>query len=248
MKETKCEVIRRELDELMLDDECSIQATQHLQECDACREFQQKQIRLRQMVGSLGTVAAPADFDFRLRARLANESTGARFHLKALQWPFATRGIAVAAMLLLFAGGLAIVLNLKKQQGNTVVANRQDPPPAPRDEQIPQPPRETGVSAVVPDQPNVTVSDNRPRTNRGEHLLRPKRSLAARDSAIEGAQVYSDSQRHAAIFPIDASLQSLKVSIDDGHGNARTISVPTLSFGSQRVLATGNQFAPKGVW
>jgi hypothetical protein len=32
MKETKCEVIRRELDELMLDDECSVQATQHLQE------------------------------------------------------------------------------------------------------------------------------------------------------------------------------------------------------------------------
>jgi hypothetical protein len=24
--------------------------------------------------------------------------------------------------------------------------------------------------------------------------------------------------------------------------------VPTISFGSQRVLATGNQFAQKGVW
>lgn len=246
MKETKCEVIRRELDELMLDNECSVQATQHLQECGACREFQRKQTRLRQMVGSLGTVAAPADFDFRLRARLANEST-AGFHLKALQWPFATRSIAIAAMLLLFFGGLAIVL--KNRQGdtaNTTVAGRQDPPP-PRDAQVQQPPRAIGVTPVVPDQPNV-LADNGPRRNRGEHLAKPKRSLAARDSAVEGAQVYSDSQRHAAIFPIDASLQSLKVSIDDGQGNARTISVPALSFGSQRVLATGNQFAAKGVW
>jgi hypothetical protein len=60
--------------------------------------------------------------------------------------------------------------------------------------------------------------------------------------------VLSDSQQQAAIFPIDASLQSLRLSIDDGQGNARTILVPTISFGSQRVLATGNHFAPKGVW
>jgi len=247
MKETKCEVIRRELDELTLDDECSVEATQHLQECDACREFQEKQTRLRQMVGSLGTVAAPADFDFRLRARLASESTGAGFHLKALQWPFATRGIAVAAMLLLFVGGLAIVLNVKNRQGNTAVAGRQDPPPQ-HQEQAEQPPKETILTPVVSDPPKVLTADNGPRRNRGEHLPNPKRSLAARDSAIERAEVYSDSQRHAAMFPIDASLQSLKVSIDDGHGNARTISVPALSFGSQRVLATGNQFAAKGVW
>ena len=250
MKETKCEVIRRELDELMLDDECSVQATQHLQECGACREFQQKQTRLRQMVGSLGTVAAPADFDFRLRARLANESTVPGFHLRALHWPFATRGIAVAAMLLLFVGGLAIVLNVKNQKGNTAsttVAGRQDPQP-PRDEQVQQPSKETGVTPVAPGPPGILVADNGPRRSRGDHFAKPKRSLAARDSAIEGAQVYSDSQRHAAMFPIDASLQSLKLSIDDGHGNARTISVPALSFGSQRVLATGNQFTAKGVW
>ena len=247
MKETKCEAIRRELDELMLGDECSVEATQHLQQCGACREFQQKQTRLRQMVGSLGTVAAPADFDFRLRARLANESTAAGFHLKALQWPFATRAVAVAAMLLLFVAGLTLVLNVKNRENNTAVAGRQDQQPQ-RDEQGQQPPKETGVTPVVPDQPRIVISDNGPRRNRGGFFVKPKRSLAARDSAIEGAQVYSDSQRHAAIFPIDASLQSLKVSIDDGHGNARTISVPALSFGSQRVLATGNQFAPKSVW
>jgi hypothetical protein len=49
-------------------------------------------------------------------------------------------------------------------------------------------------------------------------------------------------------FPIEASLQSVKVSLDDGRGNARTISFPPVSFGSQRVLTTANQFAPKGNW
>ena len=36
MKETKCEAVRRELEELMLSDECSIGATQHLRDCGDC--------------------------------------------------------------------------------------------------------------------------------------------------------------------------------------------------------------------
>lgn len=247
MKDTKCEAIRRELDELMLGDQCSVDATQHLQECGECREFHQKQTRLRQIVGGLGTVEAPPDFDFRLRARLANESTAAGFHLRALQWPLATRGVAVAAMLLLFVAGVVLVRS---------AINRQDPEVAvvpvqpPRTEQPVQPaPGQTGVTDNVADRPIVAkASDNGPRRVKGERSLKPKRPMATVDRAVEGASVFSDSQRQAAIFPIDASLQSLKVSIDDGRGDVRTILVPTITFGSQRVLPAGNQFAPKGVW
>jgi hypothetical protein len=49
-------------------------------------------------------------------------------------------------------------------------------------------------------------------------------------------------------FSLDASLDSFKVSLDDGRGNARTISVPTISFGSQRMWQTSNQLAPKRAW
>ena len=249
MKETKCEVIRRELDELMLGQQCSINATQHLRECGECREFQEKQTRLREIVGGLGTVSAPPDFDFRLRARLANESNAAGFHLRALQWPFATKGLAVAAMLLLFVG-LVAVLYVKNRQRNTPeIAGRQDQP-APTGDRVPQmPPRESAVSPTVSNEATVVASENGSRRNKVERSSKPKRTLVAVDSASESPLVLSNSQRQPTIFPIDASSQSLKVSIDDGHGNARTISVPTISFGSQRVLATtGNQLTQKGVW
>ena len=247
MKETKCEAIRRELDELMLGDQGSVGATQHLQECGECREFHQKQTRLRQSVGGLGTSEAPPDFDFRLRARLANESTAAGFHLRALQWPFATRSVAVAAMLLLFVAGVVLVRSVINRQDPTVAVVPDQPP---RMEQPVQPaPKEIGVPGNVSDRPVVAdASDNGLRRVKGERSAKPKRTLATRDSAVEGASVLADSQRQAAIFPIDASLQSLKVSIDDGHGDVRTILVPTITFGSQRVLPAGNQFAPKGVW
>ena len=44
----------------------------------------------------------------------------------------------------------------------------------------------------------------------------------------------------ANVFPIGASFQSIKVSFDDGSGSSRTISVPSVSFGSQRVLSPGS--------
>ena len=111
MRKNICELIRRELDELSLDETCSTAAVEHLRECGACREFHEKQTKLREIVGSLGTVAAPADFDFRLRARLANESSSAASQFNFLAWPVLRRGFAVAAVLLVFATGAYLVRN-----------------------------------------------------------------------------------------------------------------------------------------
>ena len=245
MRDTKCELIRRELDELTLGDEAGVAATQHLRDCGECREFQQQQTRLRQIVGSLGTVQAPPDFDFRLRARLANESNSAGFHLRAFQWSFATKGFAAAAMLLVFVGGVVYVrtvVNRPAETGVTAVQTEEPVRPAPR-------PTEDKV--VVPEERPLVAVDNTPRRvqRSGERQItaRPKRNPVAIDFSSERASVLN-AQRQSAIFPIDASLQPFTVSLDDGDGNARTISLPTISFGSERVLTTTNRFAPKGVW
>jgi len=136
MKETKCEIVRRELEELKLTDECSVGATQHLRDCADCREFHQRQTKLRQIVGSLGTVEAPPDFDFRLRARLANESPAGGFHLRSMQWSFASKGFAVAAAALLFVVGVVYfknIVSLKQRATNEVAEQRNQPgQPAPR--------------------------------------------------------------------------------------------------------------------
>jgi hypothetical protein len=91
-----------------------------------------------------------------------------------------------------------------------------------------------------------------PRKLDRQRAPKQKQPITAVDFSNERANVVSNTRTAAdtaTIFPIETSLQSLKVSLDDGRGNARTISFPTVSFGQQRVLTTGNQFAPKdGVW
>jgi hypothetical protein len=241
MRKNNCEVVRRELDELMPGEPCSAGATQHLRECASCREFHEQQTKLRQIVGSLGTVEAPADFDFRLRARLA-QSNGS-----SVYWPFARRGLAVAAMLIVFAIGAIVVRNVMKQPAtvDNVAKQAEVPQPAKRQEVIPVQ-EEKKLEQVVA---GITNNDQ----PSGRKVFSPradynKRAVATIDSSFERATVISGTEPVGVSFPIDASVQSFKVSLDDGRGNARTISVPTISFGSQRIVQGESQFAPKRDW
>ncbi len=250
MRKNNCEVTRRQLDELMLDEAASASVSGHLIDCSDCREFHRTQMKLRQMVGSLGTVAAPADFEFRLRARLANDANGT-LPFGFAYWPFTRRGLAVASVLILFAVGAVMVWNVRNQPATPTVAE-QNPPAAPR-ESSGQTPNQIQTPAVPQQTPEFTaaVPESSPQTIRNERPVqsgqRVKRQLSSVDFSSTRAEVIGASDP-AVVFPIDASLQPMRVSLDDVHGNARTISVPTIIFGSQRTLTSGNQFTQKGSW
>ncbi len=255
MRKNICELVRRELDELMLDETSSTAAVEHLRGCGACREFHEKQTKLRQIVGSLGTVAAPADFDFRLRARLANESGSAASPISFVAWQSLRRGFAAAAVLLVFAIGAYLVRNALNK--STPIDQTAKQTPAVRE--TPKPPQETVTPAAV-ERPKpedvVVVQHKRLQGNRIERegvvaMFGNKKPLATREQSNTGALVVGNTKPVGTsdAFPIDASsVQFFKFSVDDGRGNAKTISVPTISFGSQRLMQNANQLAPKKVW
>ena len=244
MKEKRCELVRRELEELTLNEEFSAATGEHLKSCAECEEFQRQQMKLRQIVGSIGTVNAPPDFDFRLRARLAADSQSSFRY-----WSFAVKGLATAAILVVFGVGVAVLWQRGPQQGPVAEGTRiQQKKP---DEPKVSTPRATEITPAPEVKPTVAVNKEPKRTAERALVARAKQPLTTVDSSFERAPVVRNVVsvlNPAPVFPIETSLQSLKVSLDDGRGNERTISFPTVSFGSQRVLTTANQFAPKGVW
>jgi hypothetical protein len=216
-----------------------------LVQCDACRQFEKEQKSLRELVGSLGTVQAPSDFDFKLRARMTSVSPARNGGVRFLLSP-----VVASVVVVLFVGVIAGITYFNNPPTDIEAGNNPRPRPV---DVTPAPAREQSV-AVGPEKPKQeqTREDRiKPKRIGGDLALasnKPKRQMAVSDSSSTGASTYGTTTQPSAskVFPIDASLNSVKVSLDDGQGNARTISLPGISFGSQRLV--GNQFSQKGVW
>lgn len=250
MSKNNCKTVQRELDELNLGDDVSPLAATHLLDCEACRDFQEKQNGLRRLVGSLGTVEAPADFDFRLRARLARTPMPTTYQLSANRLPL-SQLVAIAAVILLFVGAVGFLRYIQLRQSTTpVIAGA--PPRVETAPVAPPEPTRNPEKMISGQTDAVANNSNQSRPSLPAIGIAPKskRQLVAADFSNTQATTFgpSNSLSNSRVFPIDVSTQSMKLSLDDGRGNARTISLPGVSFGSQRVLANSNQFAPKDVW
>jgi len=270
MTATNCKTVRREIDEADLNQQLSNLATEHLQACPDCCVFHSGRHGLRSLVSSLETVAAPADFDFRLRARLAREKGRANGVFAPERFSFGGRSLAAAALVLLIAVAGIIVRNRMATTVNPTSAggHRQDPRVGPVGKEI------KGTVAPGSSGPGPTASlpgssknngglaaGPRPKQRRrgkppeNGSLLSPitvaRNKAGVRDSALAPApRLVRNESTDAIRVPIDAP--SLKISFDDGRGTARTISLPVVSFGSQRVLERGSAFVPvkltRGTW
>src|SRR5262245_29837307 len=120
MSKSICTTIRNQLDEMLLDEQHGLDIKRHLGECVECRDFRDKQTKLRQIVGSLGTVNAPPDFDFRLRSRLARDNSKESF------WFLARRVAAVATAVVMIVGSAFLVRQLQNRDkvAKTVVEKK----------------------------------------------------------------------------------------------------------------------------
>ncbi|HXD32285.1 MAG TPA: hypothetical protein VN643_14285 [Pyrinomonadaceae bacterium] len=253
-----CKDIRQEIDQATSADQQTETARAHLRGCPDCSKFAAENRALQGMLAGLGTVAAPADFDFRLRARLAREKSAGNGGAFAsfLRQP---RSLGVAALVLvLVAGGIAIKNWLAATPPSAVTANQGAAPVNPTqavEKPVPEPaPKVTGDlnASTVKGSENATPSKTPNRGPRSYALVdsRPERK-ATRDAALSSAPVFTRDEMNTGgpIVQVPLDDEVMRISIDDGRGSRRTVSLPTFSFGSQRL--TGQTFVPvssKGVW
>jgi hypothetical protein len=99
-----CKLYRVELEEASPGAEVGVGARAHLRDCAACRKFYEERRALKNLLAGLGTVSAPADFEFRLRARMAAEQASASRRL------FFARRFAPGALSIALAACFALTV------------------------------------------------------------------------------------------------------------------------------------------
>ncbi len=265
---SECKAYRREIEAAADGVGVSTGARSHAAVCRACGDELRARASLRALVGGLGKVEAPADFEFRLRARMAaSKAEGGRGRFGGTRWLYGFAPVAIAACFVVVSATLYL-----RQAARTNTAN----PPAVVATNGPsrsvEPDRATSNNVQNQDAAPVTVGEVAkvnsteavaPRSHKPAHKV-VVRSTQAREVASRGEsrmevapRTFVSSVTGAQVIKpisVKASAEPLRVIVRDERGAERVVSMRGVSFGSQDFLARGASGRPAvaaevgGVW
>src|SRR2546423_2879070 len=120
-----CREMRREIDQSELRQALGAEAEGHVAGCAECAAFRDERLRLRELVGALRPVVAPADFDMRLLARIARERD---VHRQAFIFRFlmSTPAIALAAVLVMVVGTIVFMNQRNRPQAPSIASTQEN--------------------------------------------------------------------------------------------------------------------------
>src|ERR1041384_995402 len=241
MNANECRSVRQEIDQSKLDQRLSESSESHVVGCANCAAFRAERTRLRELVGSLQPVTAPADFDLRLRARIAREQVQNSTQPSIFRLFMSTPAIAVAGLIVMIVGGL-VWMNQHSGQSPTTTASNQPAPPNPANPSVVSTQPGAKKSQVAP--PAETLKGRHSSLD-DQHLASVPRKNSTRNSSMTSAPQSSDfNTSRAPIFPMSdragevsltAPVKPMVVTVYDEKGGSRKILLPPVSFGAQRL-------------
>ncbi len=240
MKSRECRATRQEIDQVEAGEALSAQALQHVESCAACGAFQNERGRLRALLTSLEPVTAPADFDFRLRARIAAQTDHVEPRSFFGRFVLSTPAIALAAVVVL---GVSIVWFAQHQSRTSAVATttqtRQGNAPSIENSSPPN------KEAKVVDSAPASATGANPKVDAPIYLVKggklqlkdpgASRSIRSTDQSVGSAPSIRQGENGGDVY-ISAPVKPMVLSLQDDNGATRRISLPPVSFGSQRLL------------
>ncbi|HYX29840.1 MAG TPA: hypothetical protein VE863_14970 [Pyrinomonadaceae bacterium] len=231
-----CREVRREIDELELSQPLSETSEAHVSVCAACATFRGERGRLRQLVGGLHPVTAPADFEMRLRARIARERDVPKQPF-IFRFVMSTPAIAVAAVLVIAVGTTVFISQRTHTQAPALASGtgNEQLAPKPADKIIADgQTHESGLTS------QGTSDSGRGKESTVAARQGPKTTVGlnagpqVNDFGVRGAQTVSMLDRNGEVS-LSAPQKPMVVTMYDEQGRARKIQLPAISFGSQRL-------------
>jgi hypothetical protein len=259
-----CKAYREEIEELAGVGRLSLEARAHVNACEACRRLEQERASLRRLVAGLGRVEAPADFEFRLRARMAAARAASRRNPLRPVYGFAS--LAVAALFLLVSASLYVrqerqkVPDATRHKASTADTSAGGAESGPGEKAIAKATVENTTTAPGPVPPGFK---NAPR----KAVSLATSPARVREVARRGPAGGADAKNLFSVIsapvigggptltvPVNTNAEPLRVVLRDERGATRVVPMRAVSFGSQELIAregAGRHAPPTdrgGVW
>jgi hypothetical protein len=240
-----CRLARREIDESELNLRLSEQIQAHVASCSSCRDFRAERMRLRQLVGSLEPVTAPADFDVRLRARIAAERERPARASLFPHFLVSPPAMAAAAVIVMLAASIVWFSQRNGNQSPTAQRDsaseraRNDEALAPASKEKNPKPASDASPAKTSEPPAQVATLNggsRDMNRKPNPSVVAKGRTPSREFAVEPAEVIKQITDSPGEISLSAPNKPLVVSVEDNRGATRKILLPPVSFGAQRLV------------
>jgi hypothetical protein len=248
-----CKACRREIEGAAMGRDVSdVEARAHLASCPRCRAFSAERRALRELVASVETVAAPPDFDWKLRARLAAEkSAGSNGRFPQSLAP-GFPAIAFAALFVLLIAAAVYLKQARPELLGTAPAVATANAPASngaaaRDKNSDEPLRsdEGRAPLVATTKAPKSLAAKRQRIGAQVRNSRPGGEAAAMAVAATSNKTVRSNDFSSSVapvitlfsIPVHTPTQPVKVLLDEGSGTLRTVSLQPVTFGSQEILS-----------
>jgi hypothetical protein len=241
-----CKAYRHEIAEAFDGGALSRGASAHAASCRACGEDLRGREALRALVRGLGKVEAPADFEFRLRARIASGGDGGRpAQRRGLRLVYAFAPVAAAACFLVVSTALYLRQAAKTTPAEAPSSIASAPPS--RNADAGRAATTTAATAGVTESKQTgerplevasapTVLKVRPAVHRRRAASQPAREVA--DAGQRGETFSLTAARVINRSGMTITLKTpLRVVLRDEGGAGRVVPMRAVSFGSQELLA-----------
>ena len=238
MNSRECRVTRQEIEQSVLHERLSDPALTHIGSCVGCRDFHGERTRLRELVGSLEPVSAPGDFDMRLRARIAAEQSGGARVSFWQRFVVSTPAMAVAAVLVMLTGSIVwLAQNQREQKPSVAASNSSSPEQGLRPAEGAADSKKTSpVNDSATNLPDLLAKGPKSDVYRPTAGSKSAGSRVASDFYAKGAESIRKGEQRAGEVSLRAPVKPLVVSLEDEKGGKRRVSLPPVSFGSQRLV------------
>jgi hypothetical protein len=243
-----CKTYREEIEELAGVGRLSLEARAHVNACEACRDVEHERASLRRLVRGLERVEAPADFEFRLRARMAAARDAERRNPLRPVYGFAA--LAAAACFLVVSASLYVRQEQQRkpdaaQQQAVIKESAGGAAESEQEIKVAQVADASmksfvggGPSGVQEQRGKVkTRAISPPRAKeavlRGPLNEAPAKSFLTAD--LSSARVIE--QNPTVKISLGTNAEPLRVVLRDERGATRVVPMRSVSFGSQELIA-----------